>query len=489
MAVSIYLSNNTIRAVVGTKTKDRIKIEEQILKEIPEGSLINGVITNPQELEQELSLFFKEKGLSKKEVYLVVHSSRFVNKQISLPKVKKSRIEEMVIMEFADVERYSDAVYDYAFMKENGKSKENIQDILAVMADRDFVKGYVEIFENIGIKLAGFSNAMSAEVHVFSKLEQLKNESCIIHILDGNNMESVIWVNGEFKQSTNRRLFNKVGSREFATEVVRHTSTSLQFYESLRLSGKLTKVYLCGATQAEIDLYNKMSQEIGLSLKISYLKLDQAFTGLKPQERISDFVYPIGGLIKKEKEIDFLKLYKKENQDNEKREALIKSLMPVAIVLGICLIAMSASGIFYGVNKGKVKKLDAYLNKLANIEKMKEADKWEKKIDNNNLIIKDLKNVKEMVASYPLINNSLSQLVESVNTSAVSGTIINYNAKKGTLTIEARANEVTMINSYVAALKNTKAFDQVEYTGYSFNSNENYYSINVVGHLNEEAGR
>lgn len=489
MAVSIYLSNNMIRAVVGARAKDRIKIERQITKEIPEGSLINGVITNAAELEQELHQFFEENGISKREVFLVVHSSKFVSKQMNLPKVKKVQLDEMVVMEFADVERYSDAAYDYTFMPGNNKNKKNLQEVLGVMADKGFIQEYVDLFERIGVKLAGFSNSMASVVNVFAKIDRLKDESCIIHILDGNNMESVIWANGEFKQSTNRRLFNERGSREFGTEIIRHTSTSLQFYESLRLNEKLDQIYICGATKEEIMMYEDINEDSGMDLTISALQMKEDFKGLEEGERIADYVYPIGGLIKCNKEIDFLKVYKKDEGAKEKAQGIKKLLMPVALVLIVCLIGTAISAFYYGANRNKVAELDAYLDNPVNIEKADEADAWDKEINDNNLIIDDLTNVKEMVSSYPLINNQLVQLIASVNTTGVSGTILNYSAEKGTLTIEAKASDVTLIHSYVAALKNTKAFNNVEYTGYSFNSNDNNYSINVIGHLNEKAGR
>lgn len=66
MITSVYLSNNNIRAVVGQSSGKRIRIRNVYSRQIQEGSLINGVITNESQLSEELAAFWSENQLPKK---------------------------------------------------------------------------------------------------------------------------------------------------------------------------------------------------------------------------------------------------------------------------------------------------------------------------------------------------------------------------------------------------------------------------------------
>ena len=71
MVTSVYLSNNTVRVLEGTGGRSSLAVGRICELQLPEGCLINGVITNAQGLEAELKEFWAENKLSKKNIMLV----------------------------------------------------------------------------------------------------------------------------------------------------------------------------------------------------------------------------------------------------------------------------------------------------------------------------------------------------------------------------------------------------------------------------------
>ena len=96
MITSVYLSNNNIRAVVGQSSGKKIRIRNVYSRQIQEGSLINGVITNESQLSEELATFWSENQLPKKRVELVISSSEFVMKTVTLPVSGKKKTLELL---------------------------------------------------------------------------------------------------------------------------------------------------------------------------------------------------------------------------------------------------------------------------------------------------------------------------------------------------------------------------------------------------------
>ena len=82
MKTVIYLSSKQVMILTGDKLNS---IKKAYRFEFKESCLINGVITNYDVLKKELGDFVKNNKISVKDVTLVLHSSKVINRNISLP--------------------------------------------------------------------------------------------------------------------------------------------------------------------------------------------------------------------------------------------------------------------------------------------------------------------------------------------------------------------------------------------------------------------
>lgn len=484
MAVSIYLSNNILRAVVGNPSTGLPGAKKEYRKVVPEGSLINGVITNQEVLKEDLLSFWNENHLPKKDVYLVVYSSKFVSKQLELPKVNKKKTEQILPLEFAEVDRYENPIYDY-LIPPNKNGKNAMQEVIGVMADREMVAEYEELFSSIGITLKGITNGLTASIKAFYATKSLKEATCMIHVLDGANMESIIWVDGEYRHSSTRRLFTQRGTTEFVTEIMRHTNSTMQFYNSMKREEPLEDIYLCGFTQAEIDDADEMAREVLPGVRISSLKEGAGMS----DQIINDFTHPLGGLVRMKKDIDFLARLRKDSVSVSEGEKRKKMLIPILISAALGILLTVAAGVFYFSQSAKLNELEEYVNDPNNQQTAKEYDELNRTLTGNNAVIGDGKKTEEMIASYPLLNTKIEKTILAANSGAVTGEITSYKGETGELLIVVEASNVAEINNYVTRLYNTELFVDVVYNGYDENKETDGYSAVISGYLKKEAGR
>ena len=82
---SLYLCSRTVYAAVGSPTAKGARITAAAAAQLPEGCLINGVITNEADLAEALKAFFARHKLPTGRVALIVGGSQFVRRVISLP--------------------------------------------------------------------------------------------------------------------------------------------------------------------------------------------------------------------------------------------------------------------------------------------------------------------------------------------------------------------------------------------------------------------
>ena len=108
MSTILYLSNQLVQAVEN-KGKNSYAVYQE---KAPEGSIINGIITDEEIFLEWIRKFFLKNKLSKKECSLVVNSTQLVSRVLELPKGSNGEIMKMISREFADI-RTEDTLFTY----------------------------------------------------------------------------------------------------------------------------------------------------------------------------------------------------------------------------------------------------------------------------------------------------------------------------------------------------------------------------------------
>ncbi|MGI6071248.1 MAG: type IV pilus biogenesis protein PilM [Blautia sp.] len=486
MITSVYLSNNILHIVTGERKKGLPAVQQTYSVEIPEGSLLNGLITNEQELVEQLKEIWENNHLPASDVELVVDTSKFVTKQVSLPKQKEKHLLENLAREYSDVERRENAVYDYMVIGENKGTK--LREMMAVMTDSDYLEGILKVFREAGISVKSITTARSNAVKLLPHILNQGNtaKTCILQVLVGSTLTSLLWIDGTYTYANKKRLFCERGTDQFAVEVIRNINSMVQFHSSLKSDSEIKNIYLCGFTQEEIGSCQEAAGQFELGMEVAALDYEYR-----------DYLYAAGSLTSIGKDINLLAAMKKKKKaKNGGGAAALKPWIPVFVLLGICLIASTVLIVMVHMKQSTVDEYEEYLTDPANLSSVMEADTISAQNSWMQSVISETDQMQEIIASYPKVTSKVWQAIENSGDGQTQAEILSYDSATGVLDMRLTSTVVTSPNQYADALEATGLFHSVEYTGYSKEGSQKAkeeagqtYTVNISCTLNESAGK
>lgn len=293
MMTSLYLCNRDVHALVGRSSGKGVKITTVCHAVLPEGCLINGVITNEGALVAALQEFFQANGLPKKNVCLVVNSSQFQHRTVTVPAMPEKKLRDVVQRELNTAGEAVQPLDDYMVLEQN--SKDHSSTLLAMRIEKSLVDSYMALAEEVGLHITCIDLALACEIKLIRSLPALAEQTFIMLVLDGSNLYSTLYETGQYKYSTRTRLFNSRGTPESGTEIVQKISGIVQFQMASKSTNRITNVYFAGATKDDLAVCAG-----GLEiLQLEQAVFPEASNRIKLPDNcaLADSIYTVGNLI------------------------------------------------------------------------------------------------------------------------------------------------------------------------------------------------
>lgn len=464
MTTSVFLSNNTVFAACGSGKRSLSAGTRSVIYKMPEGSLLNGMITNEQELTEQLRGFWKREGLPEKGVRLVLESSNFSVKTFDLPKIKRKEALGVIRREFADIERYEEKLYDYTFLQE----RENGGQTLAVMVNRSYIETWQQIFKSIGVTLEGITVSRETMTRYFASCGELRDGSAVLLLLDDMILTSVLWSEGELVSADRKRMFSAEGTGEFYTEISRSVSSIRQFFTGQKTGKTLAKVYLCGFREEEVKRCQESLEDFGLPMQALTLK-----------ESYADNLVAAGGLLKARKPMNLLQALKEQEKADRSIGVPVKRLLPVAVLLGICVVGAAVFGAACNIRMAEATELSEYLTDAEKLNEKMQAEMLQRDIGNMERILQEAEQIKSMRDSYPLVDSRVTNRIRQAAEYDMEVRVLSYDASTGELRLYINTPIVDSVNQYISTLKNSGMFVDVDYVGYSYLESAARYQVEV----------
>lgn len=293
MSTSVFISNNFITAVSGICKNQGAEIKVCVKVPIQEGLIINGVIMNEEALAASLKNLWAENPALGGSASLVVSSSSVLSKRILVPNDSDKKIMANIRDEYAEVENYDKLVYDYRVL--NPKHNGGGMDVLSCAAERDFIEGYVSLFNKAGIKLTSINTELSSAIDAVKLLPKLSHKTYILANIDGNNLSSMLFVNGEYYYYSRSRLLEETSSADSVLEISRLFMSLIQFNKSQKTGFDITDILFSG------DLFDGMeefSQSISQAVGVNVSAVSTPTKVVMPANAgFAESLYAIGNLI------------------------------------------------------------------------------------------------------------------------------------------------------------------------------------------------
>lgn len=489
MSTSIYLSNSSLQVLCGSGNEKSVRIERLYDFAQEEGILVNGVIVDEEALGNLIQSLWEECHFPKKNVRLIVDSSRFRSKKVFLPKVSSGDRINLLKREFEMGEEEQEYLYDAISL---GFDKEkNLEAYLGILVDREFIKEYAQFFQKLGISLSCINNYLGNELKSLSYFDQFRNRSFILLQISGDTLASTLILNGEYIQSVRKRLFSDHGTEEFGVEVARTVNELFQYHAGLRSEHMIEATYLCGFQDQDLPYCQEAIGILGLSAdvikessKVQFPVQENIFQEQREHVWAGDYLCSIGNLVDiKDKDVNFLRVLENEDLQQlwQERKRKLKKSAPIFAAMGLCIILTGGMLIYQMVLNSRLETANAYLENAEQKAQEAKAEKLQKEKKRLGREKKQIAQAMKALETYPMADEALSRRVGAIaSANSAKVEIAAYNSETGVLTLHASASAEKNIHNYIKALEGEMTlFDRVDYSGYQKDTTKGIYNINV----------
>ncbi|MCR4717932.1 MAG: hypothetical protein K5656_12220 [Lachnospiraceae bacterium] len=465
MDIIVYLSNTNIEVIEGTAKSKGVTASKIFSSTIPEGILLNGVITDAAGLVDVLKSMWEFNKLPTKGVRLVVNTPQISVRLIDVPLLSQSKTLEYLKREFAAGNGKS-----VGFFRVSEDSKNKVSKVCAEVADTNFIEEYRQVFSEAGIEVDEINSGIGVAVNLLNITMFAKGKNCVVMMRDGMTITSIFFVDGLYYYSTTTRTFNELGTEEFARELANSVNQIDQFAKSQKIEEPITHVYLTGMTENDtdyvgavlVDTYSSdihvqtLHQLVGVRITIPGYALDKLF-------------YPVAGLSELHKSENILKMVKKElgGEKAKKREKIVSLAIPYVVVFFVMLVITVSFIVNNYKTSKKLKELEAYNTNVAN---RVAAQQYDENVHNAEVLAQHstgLDLMEEFMNSYPTMTSQIIYDIEKVAKRLGDVSIYSYTASNGTLGINASFTDMDIVNEFIKQLSKQDYIEKVDYQGYT----------------------
>lgn len=485
MSTVVYLANQQIQVVTGKTGQHKVNVERCLEAEAPEGSIINGIVMDTESFIGFLKTFWKENKLPVKDVTLVVNSSKFVGKIIEMPDLKGKKANDFIAREFTDSNRSENCLYSYLPL---GAGEGKTKRVYAESIEPDFIKDYIELFEECGIEIKRILSGESSLIALTAMTTGKLYRTFLQVIADSNILTTILWIDGSFNYFNSMRCFHEIGTEDYAMDVARSVSQTIQFMQAHQMEQQIESLVIAGIGTLELPLYQQAVDQMGMTMPVRLYDATGAITSAYAD--IQKCLRCASGLTVSGNTVNFLKQFQtKAKKGNKKDKSIGINVVPIVVAAVIMVILLIGSASVYLVRKTTLDTITAY-NQSPNI--ILSVTEYDMLTGRNQYLYAQqeaITDLKENINTYPTGNTKVIDRIQSCATGYAQAQFDAFDAKEGTLEMTASSDSVDNINRFIKKLCEQDIFSSVDYTGYAYNDTKGCWDIHVTCTLAEAAGR
>lgn len=486
MITVVYLANQHIQVVTGSPGEHKIGVTNSYEAEAPEGSIINGIVMDSELFVGFIKEFWNVNRLPNKNVHLVINSSKFVGKTIEMPELSASKTYRYIAREFADIDRGENYLYSCLLLGSGtGKTKR----IYSESVEPEFVKDYIDIFRDAGITLKSMASSESSIIGITAATVGKQAKTFTLVIADNNILTTILWINGSFYYFNSMRSFYDKDTEEYAGDLARAVSQIIQFMQAHQIEQQLEKIVVAGISGDIFPMYRDSIEQMGIGIPVQTYDAGN-FISTSGQVEIQRFLYPASGLVSNKKQSDFLRQYSDGGKRHDKKKgAAVINMIPIIVAVAVMVVAVAVAGALLLMKKNTLKEVSAYNEDPVIVNQVTEYDMM---IIRNRFLSSQYHAIDEIdsnLVTYPLGDSRILARIDDCTKGYAEIKFDAFDAEEGTIQMTASADSVKNINIFIKKLMGEDIFNNVDYTGYSYNDTSAKWDIHVTCILAESAGR
>ena len=293
MDTVIYIGNEKMQMVCGAKKGGSLIIDTFAQIDLPEGAVLNGVITSEELFVMAFrQLMTEHPDMLDRRVRLLIGGDQILTRVSIAPRISERQMLEWVKGEFSESEIREEMLYDYRIIK----SDQQGDLALICAAQKEMIGSYIGIFEELGVELESIGAGLDSQIKLLNFLPETSEESFIFLTLDGSSLYASIYIDGVFRISNWTRLFSERSTPAVSGEIERMVSNLMQFSHTEGYAQDIKKIYVCGCRRDEIFLFKNITERFSLPTDLLRDKTGLIDAG-DQRIRVDEYVYAIGTLL------------------------------------------------------------------------------------------------------------------------------------------------------------------------------------------------
>lgn len=444
MKAVVYINNDALQYVI-----KRGKSYSYETVELKQGTILNGVIIDKNEIELKL----RELRHKFKSVTLVVDSSNIVVKRLTVPNLPRKSLEGVIKSEF-DMGYEKKYYYDWSLI--NKGKEENI--VLACALPEDFLEKYNQAFQAAKIKINRIELATNGIVKYFTQNLQFKDTSMLLNIIRGNMMISVLFENGTYRLINRNRMLNEPGTRAYADEIYSKYATMVQFSKTQKSDSEITDLYYIGLDNQTLKFLREYVIEVGGEVEVH---------GQEYPEHVDEYFYPFLGFLRSKNDMDLGRF--KEEKVKEKGDG--KFLVSMIVIVILALIVFLTWMYFKMQNKEIEEEMATIAEYILEQREDGDLERLENIIGGNDEVVSILDQYRIVATDIEFNNLYNIELFEYLYKD-IDMENISYSLNTRQVSASGYTTTAEEATEYSAILREFGYTDKQEYKGYSRSYNE-----------------
>ena len=482
MKVNVFLANSSIQVVLGERSGKKVKIKALYADEIPDGTLLNGTVINENALQDTIRETWRKHSIKEKTVDLVINSPHLMARRIEMPLLSGNKAIKYVNNEIdeKDTARFSDPIMGWYPVSKKKKT----QLVISEMAEKEFVETYIRIFEAVGIKLNSIHAGINLAVNMMQT--QVGKNTVVYMILDGMNLTTILFAQGQYFNNLNTRVFSIPGTSEFSAEIRNAISSIRQFATAQHIEDPISHIYIAGLKTDEMELLKSELQGYPLGDVVGVMTCPDSVVINVGADRFGDYLFSIAGFFGTQEGLSIMEALLRDSDKYKKKKNILKLAIPYAVIVIILICVTIGLAVVMGKKKKELDALQQYNMQPMIVQSAAEYDMLLQEAGRLGKAQGAVDLLKEFRETYPIPNSDVNKkIVEAAEQEDVGVIMDSYSAESGIFEIIAIAEDVEKVNKFIARLLAMDIFELVDYTGYTKNESDNTWSIHVVCTLAE----
>jgi hypothetical protein len=455
MKSSIYISTEKIE-VIGYAGRS---VKRFATYPLPEGTMINGMITDATFLTECLTAMKAENPDLFNAPSLIVDGSAILSRRLITPKLSHKRYLQLVRDDFADsTENTASLVCGYHKLKTKAEDA-----ILACAVDKGLVDAYISTFKSAGIKLSSIHIGVEALISLIDSSPELKNASFVLTLVDGFTAVSMIFENGNNVFMSRARLYGETKEQVFQN-VLDNLNGLINFNRSQKFS-EITQCYYLGVNDADVNLLGALNPYVGIRMSI----LDLFGGGSVPPE--AHFAY-LNTLMPSDS-IDLIA--GRKELDKHVKSKKPKKRWPLFVLLYLLILAAPITFMWWQVNNldADIAEINKKLNNPDNESVQEELINLELETAAYNKVDAQYRDLQYWEESLPEISSGMLDLFFVQHRELAFVTNFEYDRNTNTVMISALSLDILhpgvtpyVATHYVDAIKESEMVGSIPFEGY-----------------------